>query len=232
MTQIIRANQRYSKDAGWLQANWLFSFSDYYDPENIRLGGLRVFNDDVVAPGGGFPTHPHEEMEIITLVLEGEITHEDSMGNSDTVKADSVQTMSAGTGISHSEFNLSNEPLNLYQIWIYPDERGLKPSYDQKMFDKTSFKNQLFPVASGQGIPNAAMFHADATIYRSIPEAGIDINYKTDGKRKIFVYVTSGDLLVNGENLHEKDQARIHSESNINIKANSNSDFILIDVNG
>ena len=232
MTQIIRANQRYSKDAGWLQANWLFSFSDYYDPKNIRFGDLRVFNDDVVEPGGGFPTHPHEEMEIITLVLEGEITHEDSMGNSDTVKADSVQTMSAGMGISHSEFNLSNETLNLYQIWIYPDERGLKPSYDKKKFDKTSFKNQLFPVASGQGILKAATFHADSTIYRSILEASRAIDYKTDGKRKIFMYVTSGDLNVNGENLSGKDQARIHSENNIIIKANSNSDFILIDVNG
>jgi redox-sensitive bicupin YhaK (pirin superfamily) len=232
MTQIIRANQRYSKDAGWLQAKWLFSFSDYYDPENIRFGDLRVYNDDVVAPGGGFPTHPHEEVEIVTLVLEGEITHEDSMGNRAVVEADDVQTMSAGTGISHSEYNLSNEPLHLYQIWIYPDKKGLKPSYDQKSFDRSSFKNRLLPIASGQNIPDTAVFHADATVYRSILGAGKGIDYQTNENRKIFVYVTSGILTVNGDNLYEEDQARIHSESNINIMADQDADFILIDVNG
>ena len=121
---------------------------------------------DIVQPGTGFPTHPHEEMEIITIVLTGEMTHEDSMGNKSVIKAGDVQRMSAGTGLTHSEFNLAQNPVNFYQIWIFPDLSELEPTYDQKTFSPSQWKNKIFPVASGQNIPGTVSFHTDATIYR------------------------------------------------------------------
>jgi hypothetical protein len=153
MIHTIRSTQRHFSDYHWLQTYWLFSFSDYFDPDNIQFGALRVFNDDVVQPGTGFPTHPHREMEIITLVLEGEMTHQDSMGNRAVIQAGDVQRMSVGTGLTHSEFNLAETPVHFYQIWILPDIPQLKPSYDPKQFDPSGWQNRLLPVASGQGIP-------------------------------------------------------------------------------
>mgnify|MGYP001812022466 FL=1 len=127
-TTIIPANQRHFTNMGWLQTYWLFSFSNYYDPANMGHGKLRVFNDDVVRPKTGFPTHPHEEMEIITIVLKGEISHKDSMGNGGVIRAGEVQRMSAGTGLTHSEYNEADLDLHFFQIWILPDESGLPPS--------------------------------------------------------------------------------------------------------
>src|SRR5210317_1860784 len=147
MIEIIKADERHFSDFGWLKTYWLFSFSNYFDPHNIQFGALRVFNDDVVEPGTGFPTHPHEEMEIVTVVLDGEITHEDSMGNKSVIRKGDVQRMSAGTGLTHSEFNLADKPVHFYQIWILPDQRGLSPSYDQKRFDTGLVKNRVYPVA-------------------------------------------------------------------------------------
>ena len=187
MIQIIPANKRHFSDFGWLKTYWLFSFSNYYDPLNIQFGALRVFNDDVVEPRTGFPTHPHEEMEIVTIALSGEITHKDSMGNKNVIKAGDVQRMSAGTGLTHSEFNLAKEPVHFYQIWIYPDLAGLKPSYDQKSFSPDSWKNRLLPVASGQGLHGAVTFHTYATIYRSDLEARQKIDFKVTESRRIFI---------------------------------------------
>ena len=230
MIKIIDAAQRHFSDFGWLKTYWLFSFSSYYDPDNIQFGALRVFNDDVVAPGTGFPTHPHEEMEIITGVLEGEITHEDSMGNKSVIQRGDVQRMSAGTGLTHSEFNLANEPVHFYQIWILPDERRLSPSYDQKRFDSASWKNTLCPVASGQGLVDAVTFHTDATVYLADVDGGQEIQFKTRESRRIFVYVTSGELKINGQSACEKDQARIDLENSIHVEAVKPAFFILIDV--
>ncbi len=172
MINIIRADDRHFSDFGWLKTYWLFSFSNYYDPNNIQFGAIRVFNDDVVEPGTGFPTHPHQEMEIITIVLKGEMTHQDSMGNKTVITAGDVQRMSAGTGLTHSEFNLATEPVHFYQIWIYPDQKGLQPSYDQKRFSPNDWNNRLLPVASGLNVPGTVTFHTNATIYRCHLEAG------------------------------------------------------------
>ncbi|OGP65997.1 MAG: Pirin domain-containing protein [Deltaproteobacteria bacterium RBG_13_53_10] len=230
MIQIIPANQRHFSDFGWLKTYWLFSFSNYYDPFNIQFGALRVFNDDVVEPRTGFPTHPHEEMEIVTIALSGEITHKDSMGNKNVIKAGDVQRMSAGTGLTHSEFNLAKEPVHFYQIWIYPDLAGLKPSYDQKSFSPDSWKNRLLPVASGQGLHGAVTFHTYATIYRSDLEARQKIDFKITEARRIFLYLTSGSLGVNDKRLEAKDQARIDLETELEIRSYTDSSFILIDV--
>lgn len=230
MIKILRAGERHFSDFGWLKTYWLFSFSSYYDPANIQFGALRVFNDDVVEPGTGFPTHPHEEMEIITVVLEGEMTHEDSMGNKSVIQKGDVQRMSAGTGLTHSEFNLADTPVHFYQIWIWPDERGLSPSYDQKRFETGSWKNTLYAVASGQGLPETVSFHTRATIYLADLDAGKDIEFKSAESRRIFTYLTTGELEINGEQVHQKDQARIDLEQVVNIKALKPSSLILIDV--
>jgi hypothetical protein len=230
MIKIIHSDQRHFSDFGWLKTYWLFSFSSYYDPDNIQFGALRVFNDDVVEPGMGFPTHPHEEMEIITVVLEGEMTHKDSMGNKSVIQEGDVQRMSAGTGLTHSEFNLANKPVHFYQIWIFPDEKGLSPSYEQKRFESASWKNILLPVASGQEIPNTVTFHTNATIYLADLDTGKNIMFKATESRRIFIYLTNGELTVNGQLLREKEQARMDLEDNIHIEALKPASLILIDV--
>jgi redox-sensitive bicupin YhaK (pirin superfamily) len=230
MIQIIKANQRHFSDFDWLKTYWLFSFSSYFDPQNIQFGALRVFNDDVVAPGTGFPTHPHDEMEIITVVLDGEMTHEDSMGNKAVIKAGDVQRMSAGTGLTHSEFNLAETAVHFYQIWIFPDEPGLPPTYDQMAFRPEQWKNKLLPVASGQGIAGVVTFHTDATIYRFTLEAGTKVTHNPTDGRRIFVYVTAGQPSVNGKPIQEKDQARIDIEEPLVLQSDVPAEFILIDV--
>ena len=230
MIDIIKAKERHFSDFGWLKTYWLFSFSNYFDPHNIQFGALRVFNDDIVEPGTGFPTHPHEEMEIVTIVLEGEMTHEDSMGNKTVIYAGEVQRMSAGTGLTHSEFNLADEPVHFYQIWIYPDKSGLKPTYDQRFYEPVEWKNNLLPVASGQNLPDVVTFHTDASIYRADLDKDREIEFDLDDSRRVFVYVTDGELDINGEILKRKDQARIDMESSIKLKALEKTGFILIDI--
>lgn len=227
---IIKANNRHFSDYGWLKTYWLFSFSNYFDPHNIQFGALRVFNDDVVAPGTGFPTHPHEEMEIITIVLDGEMTHEDSMGNKAVIQSGDVQRMSAGTGLTHSEFNLAEAPVHFYQIWIYPDQAGLAPSYDQKRFSDAQWRNVLLPVASGQAVENTVTFHTDATIYRCHLGGGKAVTHATTVGRRIFIYVTRGALEANGTTIEEKDQARIDTDEPLTLSATNLAEFILIDV--
>ena len=230
MMEIIKADRRHFSDFGWLKTYWLFSFSDYFDPRNIQFGALRVFNDDIVEPGMGFPTHPHEEMEIVTIVLEGEMTHKDSMGNKAVIRAGDVQRMSAGTGLTHSEFNLAERPVHFYQIWIFPDEEGLAPTYDQKNFGAGDWNNRLFPVASGRNIPGAVTFHTDATIYRCGLDAGKGVTHAATAGRRIFIYLTEGRITANGKALSAKDQARIDIDEPLLLKARERSELILIDV--
>jgi redox-sensitive bicupin YhaK (pirin superfamily) len=230
MIEIIKAKNRHFSDFGWLKTYWLFSFSSYFDPYNIQFGSLRVFNDDIVAPGTGFSTHSHEEMEIVTIVLDGEMTHKDSMGNKAVIRAGDVQRMSAGTGLTHSEFNLAEKPVHFYQIWIFPDPKGLAPTYDQKTYGAGEWQNRLFPVASGQNISGAVTFHTDATIYRCNLEMGKEVIHQTIAGRLIFMYLTDGHLSANSHELLAKDQARIDIHEPLVIKAQECSDFILIEV--
>lgn len=230
MIEIIKSDKRHFTDFGWLQTYWLFSFSDYFDPHNIQFGALRVFNDDIIKPGTGFPTHPHEEMEIITIMLKGEMTHQDSMGNEAVIKAGDVQRMSAGTGLTHSEFNLAEDPVHFYQIWILPDKAGLEPSYDQRNYDSREWKNRLFPVASGQNLEETVTFHTNATIYRCALDAGVEVNHGTTAMRRIFIYLTEGQIIANGLTLDVKDQARIDIEEPLLLNAQKDSELILIDL--
>ena len=229
MMQIIKAADRHFSDHGWLKTFWLFSFADYYDPDNLRCGALRVFNDDVIAPQSGFPAHPHREMEIITVVMAGAITHTDSMGNRTIVGAGDVQRMSAGTGVMHSEFNLADEPVHLYQIWLEPDVARLQPSYDQKHFAPGQWQNRLLPIASGRGLPDTVTFHTDATIYRSELDAGQKIDFATHRGRNVFIYPGHGRLAVNGQEIATNDQLRIYSGEPVHMRAVENTGLILID---
>lgn len=230
--EIIKAVDRHFSDFGWLQTYWLFSFSNFYDPQNIQLGALRVFNDDIVEPDGGFATHPHEEMEIITIVLQGEITHEDSMGNKTVIRAGDVQRMSAGTGLTHSEYNLGKEAVFFYQIWILPDTAGLEPTYAQKTYDASQWQNKLLPVASGQDFPEAVTFHTDATIYRCQLDLGEEVVHDCADGRCVFLYLTEGSLSVNGQEVTARDQVRVKTAEQLVIKGRELSDFVLIDVPG
>jgi redox-sensitive bicupin YhaK (pirin superfamily) len=228
MIEIITNEKRNFTDHGWLKTYWLFSFSDYYDPENIRHGKLRVFNDDIVQAQTGFPRHPHEEMEIITIVLDGEMTHKDSMGNTITVKAGDVQRMSAGTGLFHSEWNYGDDPVHFFQVWIEPTVHEIPPSYDQKAFLPDVWKNVLYPVASGQK-SDAVFMHTDAIIYRSELDVGHTINFESNSKRKQFLYVMSGAVELNGRLLNNHDQARVSNMAKISIIGRSHAEFIFID---
>lgn len=230
MIRRTPAEKRHFADHGWLQTYWLFSFSHYYDPANLHHGKLCVFNDDVVQPHRGFPRHPHDEMEIISIVLNGEMTHEDSMGNRMVIKRDDVQRMSAGTGLSHSEYNEGETPVHFFQIWIYPDKAGITPAYEQKKFDPSSYRNTLLAVASGQGHSGAVSFHTDAAIFRSLLEAGHELQFETGAERKGFLYLFDGTLQVNGLSLMKGDQARIEDEEKITLSTEAGGEFILIDV--
>ena len=230
MIKIIKADRRHFSGFGWLKTYWLFSFSNYYDPENIQFGALRVFNDDVVQPGTGFPVHPHKEMEIVTIVLSGEITHEDSMGNTAVIKAGDVQRMSAGTGLQHSEVNRGDRPAHFFQIWFHPDTLGLEPSYEQRTFADSSWNNYICPIASGQEFKDVVTFNTDATIYRAELHSGRSIDFETDSTRRLFVYVMSGNLDINDQKLAESDQARIDAEADLQFKSEGGAQFILIDV--
>ena len=170
--RIIPAEARYYSDKGWVKSFFLFSFANYYDPENLHFGDLLAFNEFILEPGKGFSSHPHAEVEITTIVLEGEITHEDDMGNSEVLGKEDVQCITTGTGIEHSEFNRRKEPLHLYQIWISPSRSHLEPTYSRKKFEASGWENRLFPLASGQGFEDALKINADATVYRTSLEKG------------------------------------------------------------
>jgi redox-sensitive bicupin YhaK (pirin superfamily) len=230
MIDITPAQSRHFTDMGWLKTYWLFSFSDYYDPENLQHGKLRVFNDDVVEPQTGFPKHPHEEMEIISIVLSGEMTHKDTMGNTITVKAGDVQRMTAGTGLFHSEWNYGNEPVHFFQIWIYPDKRELTPSYHQRTFNPETWQNRLTLLASDKNQNGVVSLNTDGSIYRATLTADKTVNYSPESGRKTFVYVIDGRLSINGLELDKGSQARIDKEDNLEIGAKGEADFLLIDV--
>lgn len=231
MISIVRANERFLLEGGWLQARWHFSFGDYYDPSNMGWGALRVFNDDHIAPGGKFDLHPHANYEILTVVLSGAITHMDSAGHQGVVKADGVQAMTAGRGVHHSEENVGKLPLHSLQIWLTPDQKGLEPSWKSHSFSKSDFKNKLCPLASGvKGVKAPLSIHQDATIFRSQLAKEQKLAYSLSTSRLSYLFVISGELLLNLHEMKEGDSAKIKSESSLSISASSACDFLLFDL--
>ncbi|RYF86101.1 MAG: pirin family protein [Chitinophagaceae bacterium] len=231
MFKIIRANERHLADHGWLKSYFLFSFADYYDPANTNFGPLRVFNDDTIAGNSGFPQHPHHNMEIVTVMLKGEITHQDSTGTKSTIKAGEVQRMTAGTGLTHSEANEGEEEVHMYQIWFIPGTQGLSPSYEQKELNFLDTDNELIPLVSGQKVLEDVVYmNSNSTIYWCNLETDKTVGMDTFEVREIFVYVKEGSLTVNGHSLGTNDQLRLSRTEKLDFKATTDCQFILIDL--
>ena len=226
------ASRHHAAPAKWLSSYFLFSFADYHDRQNMHFGPLRVFNDDNIAANSGFPQHPHSEMEIVTLVLEGQITHQDTMGNNTTIEAGEVQRMTAGTGLAHGEMNRTDKPLHLYQLWFIPGKRGLAPSYEQKDLGfLKGKKDMLIPLVTGQKVLEDVVFmNSNSTIYWANLSATKEIQFKTFPIRLTFIYVKEGTIFVNGTELGPNDQARMTDEHVVDIRADKDAQFILIDL--
>jgi quercetin 2,3-dioxygenase len=232
MIRLITASQRYEAQTdNWLRSHYLFSFADYYDPENMEFGPLRVFNDDYVAPKSGFPTHPHSEMEIVTVVLSGELTHKDNIGSEATVSPGQIQRMTTGTGVTHSETNETDEEIHLVQLWFVPNKRGLAPSYEVLSVDFLKAKNELVPLVTGQKVlEDVAFLNSNSTVYYGNVGQGEDISFRTFKIRRTLIYVLSGSLLVNNVEADSHDQVRLDDQELVSIKGTSGATFILVDV--
>ena len=230
MKQIIRSKDRYHHEMDWLSTYWHFSFDHYYDPANLSFGLLRVFNDDVIQPGTGFPPHSHQDMEIITYVLEGELEHQDNLGNRGRVHPGEIQVMSAGTGITHAEYNPSkSDLLHLLQIWVLPRTRSLKPRWEQREFSKAERQGRLLPVVSGAA-GDTLRIDQDAVISIAALDPGQSVTHDVRPGRRAYAFVISGALDVNGDALAAGDQARITDESRLVLTASTSTELILLDL--
>jgi redox-sensitive bicupin YhaK (pirin superfamily) len=236
MTDFPMITIRLAADRGhanhrWLDTHHTFSFGSYRDPKHVHFRALRVMNEDFVAPGQGFGTHPHENMEIVTYVLEGALQHKDSMGNGEVLRPGEFQRMSAGTGITHSEFNPSpTEPVHLYQIWLFPQENGIKPSYEQRRFDEVERRNRLRLVASPDAAEGSLLIHQDAKIFLSSLDAGSQVMYNLGTGRHAWLQVIRGQIALNGRALHTSDGAAISNETALEIAATNDAEVMLFDL--
>ena len=229
MKHFRPSDARGHADHGWLQSKHSFSFANYHDPGYMGFGPLRVINEDRVAPGRGFGAHPHRDMEIVSYVIEGGLEHKDSMGQISTITPGDVQRMSAGTGVTHSEYNASKtQPVHFLQIWILPDQQGLKPSYDQKHFD--DLDGQLRLVASAAGANGSITLNADVNLYASKLKSDHKVSLTTNSKRGLWVQVIKGSLSVNDQSLHAGDGLALAEIEKLNITATDDSEFLLFDM--
>ncbi|MFO0962188.1 MAG: pirin family protein [Phycisphaerales bacterium] len=220
MITIRRSDERGHADHGWLDTYHTFSFADYHDPAHMAFRVLRVMNEDRVAPGQGFGMHPHHDMEIVTLVLEGALEHRDSLGNGELLRPGELQRMTAGTGITHSEFNPSRtEPVHLYQIWIFPERRGLEPSYEQRAFDPVGRRNALQLVASRDGAEGSLRIHQDARIHLANLEPGKSLELEVAAGRHAWLQVLRGAATVGGHELAAGDGASASGPERIAVTA-------------
>jgi len=216
-------------DFGWLDTRHHFSFGDYHDPSRMGWGGLRVWNDDEIAANTGFPAHPHRDMEIITYVREGAITHQDSLGNTGRTEAGDVQVMSAGSGIRHAEYNLEPGAAKIFQIWILPREQGGEPFWNQRPFPKGDRSGRFVTLASGDGDSEALPIRADAKVLGATLKAGESVRYDLAEGRHAYLASTTGDLEVNGVKIEARDGAAISDEPQIEVKALGDAEVVLVD---
>ena len=233
MNKIIhKAGERGIAEHGWLHSRHSFSFAEYYNPEKMNFGLLRVLNDDIVDPGMGFGTHPHNNMEIISIVLDGALEHKDSLGTGTVINKDDVQVMSAGTGVTHSEFNHSkSEKVNFLQLWIFPKEKSIKPHYDQRSFPETNRINKLITAVSGDEKKSALYIHQNAEIDLGIFKKDNSVKRKVSfNGNGLYIFVTEGKIDVEGEVLTKKDAIGLTSISEVSIKSLEDSKFIIVEV--
>ncbi len=231
MINIRKSADRGHANHGWLDTHFTFSFADYYDPQHVEFRTLRVMNDDRVAGGGGFPTHPHRDMEIVTYVLEGELAHKDSMGNGSVIKPGDVQYMSAGTGVAHSEFNASKtETVHLYQIWMFPDKQGHTPAYDQKNFSDEEKRGKLRLVVSPDGREGSVKIRQDNELYATVLSAGDRVKHPMKPERYAYVQVAKGSVTLNGKTLETGDGAEISAEKTLELTGVREAEVLLFDL--
>ena len=231
MIQIRKAQDRGHANHGWLDTYHTFSFSTYQDRDHMKFRSLRVMNEDTVAPGQGFGTHPHNDMEIVTYVLEGALEHKDSMGNGEVLRPGEFQRMSAGTGITHSEFNPSpSEPVHLYQIWLFPEQKGIKPSYEQKRFSEEERHNRMRLVASRNADQGSLLIHQDARIYLSNIDASNELSHQLPDGRYGWLQVLRGSVSLNGIKLSAGDGAALSDETSLTINAVTDAEIMFFDL--
>jgi redox-sensitive bicupin YhaK (pirin superfamily) len=232
MLTLRRAEERGRANFGWLDSRHSFSFGHYYDPEHMGFGPLRVINDDRVAPGGGFPTHPHADMEIVTYVLAGALEHKDSLGNGSVIRAGDVQRMTAGTGIRHSEFNASKaESVHLLQIWIIPEKRGLEPGYEQTMFAAADKRDKLRLIGSRDGREGSMTIHQDVDLYATLLSDGATVTHELKAGRVAWVQVAQGTATLNGDQLYPGDGVAVSEAGELTLTGTSdNAEILLFDM--
>ena len=231
-TVLHKADSRGKADHGWLKSNHSFSFAGYYNPERMNFGVLRVLNDDYVEPSMGFSTHPHDNMEIISIPLEGDLEHKDSMGNVAVIKEGDVQVMSAGTGIFHSEKNKnSDKPVKFLQIWVFPNERNVQPRYDQISIRDVKKKNEFYQVLSPDKDDQGVWVHQNAWFHIGDFDKGTKADYKLkDSNNGLYVFVLSGDVTINGQDLNSRDGFGLWDIEEINLEANEDARVLLMEV--
>lgn len=231
LIELIPSATRGGADHGWLKAKHTFSFASYHNPDRVQFGPLRVINEDRIAPGQGFPQHPHRDMEILTYPISGSIEHKDTMGNGTVIRAGDVQRMTAGSGIQHSEYNHSkSDELHLLQIWIFPEQKDLEPGYEQTTFTRDDKLNQLRLIASRDGRDGSVTIHQRADIYASVLEAGQSLEHTAEGSHKIFAQVISGKLSINEQTLAAGDGLQIEGETLLAIVGKMDAEFLLFDM--
>lgn len=231
MIQVRKAEDRGHANHGWLDTYHTFSFATYQDPEHTRFRSLRVMNEDFVEAGQGFGTHPHHDMEIVTYVLEGALEHKDSMGNGEVLRPGEFQRMSAGTGITHSEFNPSaDEPVHLYQIWLFPERKGIEPSYEQKRFDEEERRNRLRLVASRDAAEGSLLIHQDARIFLGTLEPGHGVVHELEPGRHAWLQVLRGEVTLNGHSLEVSDGAAVSDTGSLELVAGPSAEVMLFDL--
>jgi redox-sensitive bicupin YhaK (pirin superfamily) len=231
MLTIRPASERGHADHGWLDSHHTFSFASYYDPQHMGFRSLRVINDDRVAPGEGFGTHPHRDMEIISYVLEGALEHRDSMGTGSVLRAEDVQKLSAGTGITHSEFNPSpSEPVHFLQIWLTPSKTGLKPNYEQTTFTSADKQGRLRVIASPDGRDGSVTIHSDAVVHAGVFTHGQSAELMLAAGRHAWAHVARGKVRINGRELQEGDGAAISDETVVRVDGVDHGEVLVFDL--
>jgi redox-sensitive bicupin YhaK (pirin superfamily) len=231
MHTLRPASDRGHARLSWLESHHTFSFADYYDPRHMGIGNLRVINEDVIAPGGGFPTHGHKDMEIVTYLLDGALEHKDSMGNGSVIRPGDVQYMAAGSGVRHSEFNASDsEPAHLLQIWLMPNRSGVTPRYDQKHFSAAERGGRLALVVSPDGRDGSIATHQDGLLYASLLAEGQSVSHPLAAGRQAYLHLARGVVRVNGETLTGGDALHVKGEQEVNIEGAADAELLLFDL--
>ncbi len=231
MISVRKSNERGAANIGWLDSKHTFSFGHYHDPEFMGFGSLRVINEDWIEPGKGFDTHGHQDMEIVTYVIDGALEHKDDMHNGSVLRRGDVQRMTAGTGVRHSEFNHSNtEPVHLLQIWILPETASLEPGYEEKSYSDTDKTGQFRLLGSRDGRNGSVTIHQDMDLYATLLTAGSELVHTFDASRRGWLQVVSGDVSVNNERLSSGDGAALEDLAKVHLSATSDAEILLFDM--